>query len=122
MSGCFFDPYKKSKNGENVIKEWFSYKNGEDNLGATRKRLEEIGSIESIKCEFYIKDKGTNYIFKCEVGYLPLGETIIPLERTKIKTLYALFIPNGKTYEYKVYNSNSIENVWEIDSDINWEK
>ena len=40
VTGCFMDPYKNEKFGVKAIESWFSYKNGEDDLGKTRRKIE----------------------------------------------------------------------------------
>lgn len=122
LTGCFFDIYKNGKYGEEVITSWYSYKNGEDNLGAARKKVENIDKISSSECE-YIDDDGKNYIYSCEIKYSPIGETIIPLTDEETLNLYVVFIPhlNG-TYTYKVYNSSSEKGIWETDKELGWNK
>lgn len=119
LTGCFSDPYKNEKYGNEVIESWFSYvaANG-DNLGKVRKQVEEIQTIETTSCKFVEKYK-KNYIYNCEISYKEIGVTIIPLSETKTKSLYAVFTPkNNGTFTYKVYNSASDDGIWKTDKEL----
>ena len=118
LTGCFLDPYKNEKYGVQVIEAWFSYKNGEDDLGKTRKTIEDISSIDETKCDFIEKYK-SNYVFKCQLTYKKTGETIIPFAKELTMDVYAVFTPEkNNEFTYKVYNSKSEENVWKTDKTL----
>ncbi len=121
FTGCTFDPYENSSYGEKVIDSWFSYvtEDGEE-IGKTRMKIEDISEIEKKECNF--KEKNNNkYIFNCNITYKEIGETIIPLQKSKTKKVYAVFILNNDgTYNYKVYNSSSEEGIWLEDKELNY--
>ena len=118
LTGCFFDPYTNNKYGEMVVDSWYSYKNGEDDLGKVRREVEDIYSIEDRTCEYVTKYK-SNYIFNCTIKYKEISETIIPFSNPKELKVYALFTPKGDdTFTYKIYNSSSEEGIWEKDSSL----
>ncbi len=117
LTGCFLDPYTNEKYGEQVINSWFTYKDGSNDLGAVRKRVEDISSIDEIECKF-VEKYNNNYIFKCTLTYKELGETVIPFSQAKKLALYAVFTPNKDNYTYKVYNSSSEENIWLSDDEL----
>lgn len=117
LTGCIVNPYHNPKFGEDAIDAWFSY--SEDNLGETRKSLENIKEIISKSC-VYLEDNGSIYIYKCEVVYQPIGETVIPLSRNKTISLYVAFKPDGDSYTYRVYSSSSKNGVWKLDDDLNY--
>ena len=115
VTGCFMDPYKNEKFGVKAIESWFSYKNGEDDLGKTRRKIENISNIDKTTCKFIEKYK-TNYIFKCELTYKAIGETVIPFASAKTIELYTVFTPKSSNeFTYKVYNSKSKEGIWKTD-------
>lgn len=119
LNGCSLDPYSNPKFGEQVIDSWFSYVDGENDLGSVRKSVEDIDTIEDKVCEFIEKYKD-NYIFKCTLTYKEKGETVIPFSKSKTLDLYALFNPNSEdeTFTYKVYNSSSKKNIWREDEEL----
>ncbi len=118
LTGCTFDPYENSIYGEKVIDSWFNYQ--KDELGKTRMNIENIHEIESRKCNFLEKNKNI-YIFTCDIKYKEIGETIIPLSKSKTLTLYAVFILNDNgTYNYKVYNSSYEKGIWLEDNELNY--
>ena len=116
-TGCFLDPYTNPKYGKQAIEAWFSYKDGDNDLGKTRRSVENIGTINDQECKFIEKYK-SNYIFKCTVTYKEQGETIIPFSKAKTLDLYTVFIPNKTEFTYKVYNSSSVNGIWKTDEDL----
>lgn len=118
LTGCTFSPYENSIYGEKVIDSWFNYE--KDNLGKTRMNIENIHEIESKECTFLEKNNNI-YIFKCNIKYKEIGETVIPLSKSKTLSLYAVFILNNDgTYNYKVYNSSYEEGIWLEDKELNY--
>lgn len=118
LTGCFFDPYKDSKFGEEVVKTWFSYNEDDIDLGSVRKSVENIHEIKSVSCDFETKYK-SNYIFLCNIKYTKNSNTIIPFSEPSSLNVYALFTPQkNKTYTYKVYNSKSEKGIWEKDESL----
>lgn len=117
LTGCFLNPYTNSKYGNQVIDAWFSYKDGSNDLGKTRRTVEDIASIDDVKCK-YIEKYKSNYIFKCNLTYKELGETVIPFSKAKTLDLYAVFTPNKDNFTYKVYNSTSEEGIWLKDDEL----
>lgn len=116
--GCVLDPYKNEKYAKLVIDNWFNYQNGDDDLGKTRRKIENISTIEDTNCEFVTKYKNS-YIYKCIIEYKEIGETVIPFANAKKKNVYAVFTPlKGDKYTYKVYNSKSKDKVWENDEEL----
>ena len=123
LTGCSKDYYENPSFGVDAVNAWFSYKNNEDDLGSTRKKLENIDTIENVECEFLEKDDYKRYIFGCEVSYIPTGNTIIPLSKDKKLNVYVVFMPNkDNTFDYKVYNSKYKKDIWLNDPDINYGK
>ena len=123
LTGCSKDYYENPSFGVDAVNAWFSYKNNEDDLGSTRKKLENIDTIENVECEFLEKDDYKRYIFGCEVSYIPIGNTIIPLSKDKKLNVYVVFMPNkDNTFDYKVYNSKYKKDIWLNDPDINYGK
>ncbi len=118
LTGCTFSPYENSVYGEKVIDSWFGYET--DDLGKTRMNIENIYEIESKECTF--KERSNNiYIFDCNIKYKEIGETIIPLSKSKTLSVYAVFILNNDgTYSYKVYNSSYEEGIWLEDKELNF--
>ena len=116
LSGCTFDPYKKSKYGEMVIDAWFS----DEDLGEIRKKAENVDEFVSKKCT-YLENKGNKYVFSCSIVYKEKGETVIPLSKNSTINVYAVFIKeDGNKYNYKVYNSSSGNGVWKTDEGLNY--
>ena len=121
LTGCASDYYEDPSFGVSAVNAWFAYKNNKDDLGETRKKIENIDSIENVECEFIEKDNYKRYIFGCEITYLPIGNTIIPLSKDKKLNVYAVFMPNNdNTFDYKVYNSKYEKGIWANDPDINF--
>lgn len=119
LTGCTLDPYENSIYGENVIDSWFGLET--DDLGKTRMEIENIHQIESRSCKYLEKNKNI-YIFTCDIKYKEIGETIIPLSKSKTLSLYAVFILNNDgTYNYKVYNSSYEKGIWLNDEELNYE-
>lgn len=119
LTGCTLDPYENSIYGENVIDSWFGLET--DDLGKTRMEIENIHQIESRSCKYLEKNKNI-YIFTCDIKYKEIGETIIPLSKSKTLSLYAVFILNNDgTYNYKVYNSSYEKGIWLNDEKLNYE-
>lgn len=118
LTGCTLDPYENSIYGEKVIDSWFGYE--KDDLGETRLKMENIHQIESRSCKYLEKNKNI-YIFTCDIKYKEIGETIIPLSKSKTLSLYAVFILNNDgTYNYKVYNSSYEKGIWLNDEELNY--
>ena len=119
LSGCVLDPYQNPKYGEMAVDAWFSNKT----LGETRKTAENIDKIVSKECEF-IESKENKYVFNCKITYKEKGETVIPLSKNSVMSVYVVFIKeNGKTYDYKVYNSKytkSGDKIWEQDEYLDY--
>ncbi len=115
LTGCIFNPYHNPKFGEVAIDAWF----GDDNLGDIRKKIENINEIIDRHC-VYLEDNGSSYVYKCEVVYQPIGETVIPLSKNKTISLYAVYTPFDKSFSYKVYNSSSCDGVWKLDDDLKY--
>lgn len=116
VTGCSYDPYESSIYGEKVIDSWFN--NVE--LGKTRLEIENIYEIENKSCEF-IEKNDNKYIFLCNIEYKEIGETVIPLSKSKNLKVYAVFILNNdSTYNYKVYNSKYEYGIWLEDKDLNY--
>lgn len=115
LTGCIFNPYHNSKFAEIAIDAWFNDKN----LGDIRKKVENINEIINKKCT-YLEDNKTSYIYKCEITYQPIGETVIPLSKNKTISLYVVYTPLDKTFSCKVYNSNSKDGIWKFDDDLNY--
>ena len=116
LSGCTFDPYQKSKFGEIVVDAWFS----DDNLGDKRKEIENIDEIVSRQCQF-VESKKNKYVFSCKIIYKEKGETVIPLSKNSTIKVYAIFMKeSGNKYAYKVYNSSSVNKVWNVDTYLDY--
>lgn len=120
LTGCFFDFHTDSKYAESAINAWFSYKNDMDDLGATRRRLENISEIKSTSCK-YKEHSGNKYIYKCKIVYTPIGETVIPLSKAESKNVYvALTFGDGVKYKYRVYLSSSEDKIWTKDENLRY--
>lgn len=124
LTGCAIPtPYMDGKFGEKAVDAWFSYKNGEDDLGQTRKKLENIQTIEKTTCKYLENDFHNRYVYSCEISYKPIGETVIPLSQNETINVYAIFIPKKDgTFTYRVYSSDSKEGIWKEDPDLNYGK
>ena len=113
MSGCSLDPYVEPKYGEMAVDSWFNDKT----LGEVRRNSENINEIVSTLCE-YVESKSNKYVFKCKVTYKEQGETVIPLSKNSVVTVYSVFIKKkGNKYDFKVYNSKYTkeDKIWEQD-------
>ena len=117
LTGCVLDPYKNSKFGEDVVYNWFSYKEEDIDLGSVRRSVENIHEVKEVSCDFETKYK-SNYIFYCNVKYTKNSDTIIPFADPEELNLYAVFTPSGDEYTYKVYNSKSEKGIWETDKSL----
>lgn len=118
LTGCVLAPYKNSKFGEDVVNNWFSYKEEDIDLGSVRKSVESIHEIKGVSCTFETKYK-RNYIFNCNVKYTKNSDTIIPFAEPEELKVYAVFTPTeGDKYTYKVYNSKSESGIWETDETL----
>lgn len=116
LTGCVFDPYKKSKYGEMAIDSWFSNKT----LGEVRKKAENMDEIVSRSCS-YVEHNKNKYVFSCKIVYKEKGETVIPLSKNTSIKVYAVFIKeSGNKYNYKVYNSSSDKDVWKNDKYLDY--
>lgn len=115
LTGC--DHYKDGSYAEKIIISWFNYKTDDVDLGKIRRKIESIAEIEDVSCDFVTKYK-KNYIYKCNLTYKEIGETLIPLGEVKTKSVYAALIPYKNKFTYKVYNSTSENKIWEKDSDL----
>lgn len=118
FSGCYFDPYSDSKYGEMAIDSWFNSKT----LGDVRKNAENINEIVSKDCTF-VESKGKKHVFECKITYKEEGETVIPLSKNSVITVYAVFIKkHGNKYDCKVYNSKYklSDKVWEHDEYLDY--
>lgn len=121
LTGCMFsfDPYVKPKYGEMAVSAWYS----DSNLGKFRKQAENIDEIISVDCK-YIENNKNKYVFKCKLKIKEQGETVIPLSKHTIKTVYAVFIKESEDkYNSKVYNSkysNQKAKVWKNDKYLNY--
>lgn len=115
-TGCMLDPYDNKDNAEKAINVWFSYKNGNDDLGSTRKKIENIHTIKDVDCNYVANDNYLRYVYECTITYIPIGETIIPLAQDDEKKVYVVISYNeDRTYNYVVYNSSSPKGIWEHD-------
>jgi hypothetical protein len=117
-----YDPYTNVKYGVSSVESWFSFKNGDVELGEKRKELEEIRLIKSTTCEYIENDSKGKYVFLCNIVYNPIGKTVIPLAGDDNIDVYAIFIPDGNKYSYRVYSSGSEEGIWLLDKDLNYGK
>lgn len=122
LSGCSYtiiDPYKKPKYGEMAVNNWFKNKN----LGKLRKKAERIDRIVKTECS-YIEKKRNKYVFKCKLTITEQGETVIPLSKHEIKSVYAVFIKEkNNKYRSMVYNSKYTKNkekIWKEDKNLNY--
>lgn len=123
LTGCEYSPYANGKFGVMAVEAWFSYKNGEDDLGATRKKIENIQEIEGVTCKYLENDFHGKYVYNCEISYKPIGETVIPLSQSETLNVYAVYIPDkDDTFRYRVYNSESNEGIWREDTNLNYGK
>ncbi len=124
FSGCgFLDPYKDSKYAVNAVYSWFSYNKDGVNLGEERRKLEEIGEIKDVKCKYVEHDSLKHYIYKCNIVFTLLDDTVIPLKKDEEKDVFvALTYLDDLTYNYIVYNSSYEEGVWEKDSSLGYKK
>ena len=121
--GCFFDPYKNEDDAVKAVNEWFSFKNGKDDLGKTRRDMEEIHTIKNVTCKYIEKDDYMRYVYNCELSYIPQGITIVPLAKEAKKNVYVVVMYNDdRTYNYVVYNSNSEKDIWKRDEIIKYGK
>lgn len=120
LAGCFFDFHTNGEYAEDAVISWFSYQNGTDNLGKTRRNLENISEIKEVNCN-YLEHSSNIYIYKCKITYTPIGETVIPLSTNETKDVYvALTFNNSEKYKYRVYNSNEDDDVYKKDSNLNY--
>ena len=120
FTGCFLDFHTNGKYAESAVKAWFSYSENGDNLGNTRKEIENISEIKDISCK-YIEHSADIYIYKCKLVYTPIGETVIPLSKSEEKSMYvALHLYKDYKYTYRVYNSSLKEGIWKLDEDLNY--
>lgn len=123
MTGCIFDPYKKTDIPIVAIDEWFFYKENDIDLGKIRRKLENIDKIKNKECIYLENDDYSHYVYKCNIEYNPQGETIIPLSETKKIMVYVVITyHNDNTYEYIIYNSTSENMVWKKDPTLNYGK
>ena len=121
LTGCSSDYYENPQFGEQVIESWFNYKDKKNDLGAVRRKNENISTIKNTECKFIEKDGNEKYIFQCILTYIPISETVIPLSKDKTLKVYAVFMPkNDNTFDYKVYNSKYKKGIWEKDPDIKY--
>lgn len=115
-TGCALDPYNNEDHAVAAVDAWFNYKNGEDDLGATRKKIENIHTIKGITCKYITNDNYLRYVYQCSISYTPIGETIIPLAQDEEIKVYTVISYNeDRTYNYVVYNSSNKKGVWEED-------
>lgn len=122
-SGCFMDPYKNVDDAVSAVNAWFSYKNGDDDLGATRKKIENIRTIEEVNCKYIEDDEYLRYIYKCNILYEPIGETLIPLSKDEEIDVYvAITYNDDRTFNYIVYNSSSEDGIWLKDEGLEYGK
>ena len=122
-SGCALDHYKNEKDAVKAVNEWFSFKNEQDDLGKTRRKLEGIHEIKDVKCDFVEKDNYLRYVYNCEISYIPDGVAFIPLAKeAKINVYTVLSYNKGRTYNYVVYNSKSEKGIWKQDDLLNYGK
>lgn len=122
-SGCFMDPYKNVDDAVSAVNAWFSYKNEDDDLGATRKKIENIRTIEEVNCKYIEDDEYLRYIYKCNILYEPIGETLIPLSKDEEIDVYvAITYNDDRTFNYIVYNSSSEDGIWLKDEGLEYGK
>ena len=121
LTGCFLDPYRRGNYAEEAIDKWFYYENGEDDLGKTRRKLEDISSIKEKSCEYVSNDDYNRYIYKCVITYTPIGETVIPLSKNEEKTIYVALVFSSDSYTYRVYNSSE-KDAYKRDENLNYGK
>ena len=122
-TGCLLDPYKNEDDAVSAVNAWFTYKNDKDDLGKTRKKQEQINTINDIKCQYVEKDDYLRYVYKCKITYTPSGKTIIPLAKDEEISVYTVLSYNDdRTYEYIVYNSKSKDKIWLEDDELNYGK
>ena len=120
FTGCFLDFHTNGKYAESAVYAWFSYSENGDNLGSTRKVVENISEIKDIDCK-YVEHSGDIYIYKCKLVYTPIGETVIPLSKNEEKSMYvALSFSKNYKYTYRVYNSSSKKGIWKSDENLNY--
>lgn len=123
LTGCSYSPYMDGKFGEKAVDAWFSYKNGDDDLGQVRRKIENIQEIEEVTCQYLENDLKGKYVYQCELSYKPIGETVIPLSQSETLKVYAVFIPSQDgTFKYRVYHSDSNDGIWKEDSNLNYGK
>jgi len=123
LQGCNLDPYRHGKYAESAIDEWFSYQEGEKDLGKVRRNQESISEILNRTCSYVTNDNKNHYIYSCKIEYKPIGETVIPLSKNKTVTVYvALTFKEDRSYSYIVYHSSSKENIWLYDEELSFEK
>ena len=123
VTGCVFDPYKKTSTPSDTIDEWFFFKDDDIDLGKIRRQLENIDKIKNKECIYIDNDDNSNYVYKCNIEYYPQGETVIPLSETKKIMVYVVITYHkDKTYNYIVYNSQSEDEVWKKDPNLNYGK
>ena len=120
FTGCFLDFHTNGKYAESAVKAWFNYNENGDNLGATRKSVENISELNDITCN-YVEHSRNIYIYNCKIVYTPIGETVIPLSKSEEKSVYvALKFSDNYKYTYRVYNSSLEKGIWKNDDNLNY--
>lgn len=117
----FIDPYKNSEFAYSAIDSWYSYKNGDDDLGKTRRKLENINIIKEKKCK-YKEHKNNIYIYECNIVYSPIGETVIPLAKNESIDVIVAITFNKDNYKYRVYSSKADKDVYKNDLELGYGK
>ena len=122
-TGCFLDPYKNDENAVSAVDAWFNYTNGDDDLGATRRKAENINIIKNTTCKYVTNDDYLRYVYECKIFYTPIGETLIPLAKDETIDVYVVISYNDdRTFNYVVYHSGSENDIWKNDDVLNYGK
>lgn len=123
LSGCFLDPYRNNDYARDAVMSWFSYDKDGSTLGEVRRKQESINDIKNVSCSYVENDPYKRYIFRCNIKFTVLGETVIPLAKDKEINVYVALIYNDdRTYNYTVYNSSYKSGVWLEDENLNYGK